>query len=441
MSKLNFKLDEQFNLIKSLNKNSMILLLSNISTEINNYNKLVIPNDDILIKLHKYIIQEINKKDKINISENSIIYYKPINYIKTQIKNKFFAIETDMELCKKDGSKLIGGSAHNIYPLIHNIYVQNSNNLAIKSTKTITIKFDIIPGDNKENEPVYKYGSFTAVYLIENIDKYILRIYEDELNHHLLNNPKIIKEKELFDKYFFQIFYYGYIVVKNDDSSINIFHYIITKLYNMADITNDFGFLTVNNMDNKIKYKLIINILKFLKDLYDQNMFHSDFKLQNIGWDSDMNIIMIDYDLKTLQIADDSNQYIKRDKDNNIINLFNNVEGLYFPTSPPSRPRYVFINNPKLKSSQLNKYSIGGLDYILEALNLQMDNKNNHITLDPSLKICSRNINNIYYNDELKYWDYKGSLNLDSIYYDQIPLYSELIELFEWLNNNGYILD
>ena len=34
-------------------------------------------------------------------------------------------------------------------------------------------------------------------------------------------------------------------------------------------------------------------------DLKINNSFHADFKLENIGWDDNLNIILIDYDDKT----------------------------------------------------------------------------------------------------------------------------------------------
>ena len=356
-------------------------------------------------------------------------------------------IQTNMILFRLDDTPLQGGSSYNVWPVISMKWHKNINLLGIKSVTDDTIKYSFITHNRGHNYgPILGAGSYSAVYEIENLlpsaglnNRNILKIYEKTSDIHLFNDPKVKTEMELYKKYFMKIFYYGEINIeeknfilinKNNDYKIDEttagtkpynFEYYITKKYNIAKIRNVSNkYFTVSDLTNSDKYKFLINNLIFLRDLQDNNMFHGDYKIENIGWENDFDIIMIDYDNKTILPANDT------------VDLNN------FPKS--YIPNWLFnelLGDKKTMRdySYLNKWSVGGLYALIEILRIEFSPKfTNNIELPPRLSIFNnRRVFTLSPRTIL------SDLKLDSSHYDEVPLYSELIELFEWLKSENYI--
>lgn len=100
----------------------------------------------------------------------------------------------------------------------------------------------------------------------------------DKYNEDITNLPQI--KNNMVD-----ILYYGKININGNELK-----YIITPIYETT-----FWTLKFNDM-----IKLSKNIVKTIKYIYDNNYFYNDLTSLNIGYDSDMNMIIIDYDTLTI---------------------------------------------------------------------------------------------------------------------------------------------
>jgi len=394
----------------------------------------------------------------------------------TSDTNRWKGLNTDMIFYNSRGS-IKGGESDNIWPVVSMKWAQFKPNLGIVAINNENIKFKFVPnGRSDQTSPILGKGSFTAIYQMvndyDNLDdtKYILRIYErandsgTQKLFHLLNEKKIEKEHELFPEYYIKIFYYGQLktyekdftkIIDNDETIGYTkkretyqysFDYILTKVYGIPSIDDRIN--RVKDLSNDKKYKFLINNIKFLDKLQKNNMIHADYKIENIGWEGDeMKVVMIDYDLDTLQLVDlDNKNIIKRkinrsgaeDIDNYIMTEVNFISTYW--------PKYLFrtITRPKFRTelrtnkkvSELIKYSTAGLKQLIEVLDLQYTaNFINNLPLPATeLEIVTkRNIS------ELSPTTIADNLNLDDISYDNIPRYEEILNVFEWLNRNGHI--
>jgi len=389
----------------------------------------------------------------------------------TSDTNRWKGLNTDMILYNLTGS-IKGGESGNIWPVISMKWDQFKPDLGIIAINNENIKFKFVPnGKTDQTSPILGKGGFTAIYQMvndyDNSDhtKYILRIYE-RADHsgiqnlfHLLNERKIEREHELLSEYFMKIFYYGQLKtyeksfkkIINNEETVGYtpirgmyqysFDYILTKVYGIPSFDNDSRFHKVKDLTNNKKYKFLINNIKFLDKLQKNNMIHADYKIENIGWEGDeMKVIMIDYDLDTLQLIDLSNNKISKTK----IGTEDIVTDVDFTST--YWPKYVFkiITRPKfrielrnnIKVSELIKYSTAGLKQLIEVLDLQYTSKfiNNLPLPSSELEIVTlRKIN------RLSPTTITDDLKLDDQSYVNIPRYEEVLAVFEWLNRNGYI--
>ena len=157
-----------------------------------------------------------------------------------------------------------------------------------------------------------------------------------------------------------------------------------------------------------------------LNTLSKNNSFHADYKIGNVGWEDPlkMNVILIDYDIDTIQQLNNTNSKI------GIKNGL--VTSIYFPST--FIPEYL-KNGDNIKSvpvEQYIKYSIGGLNQIIQTLNISITQKTIKIpeNLAPTRNITTLNLN-----------DLGTSLHLTNPNYDLIPTYDEILNILLLLKN------
>jgi hypothetical protein len=190
------------------------------------------------------------------------------------------------------------------------------------------IKFSILYFDKNNIKSSYHIQN-------ENRDEtYMILIYERKF--HFLNEDKVKKEYNIFSEYFMKFYYYGYLKI-----GLNEYNYIITKTYDSN--------ILIHNMSNTNKYKFLINNLKFLDKLQKNNMIYKDYKFENIAWDTNMNPILINYDLECLQfISKDINKDKKKEK--NIFNMSDEMLLKFFKITCLLK-RIKFFSNTKIECS------------------------------------------------------------------------------------------
>jgi hypothetical protein len=381
-------------------------------------------------------------------------------------------IEADIELY----TPIYGGDSENIWPIISTEYNKN-NRLGIKGQTNTNVNFRIIEKhSNKNDKPIFGRGTFTAVYQMKNeINKsdtvtYILRIFERNTGlfyDHFMKNPKIIEEFRKYPEYLIKIYYYGQLKIKSnefeyikgktpDDLQFDsdndnykllpnlkdyAFDYTVTKLYNIPKYNDQY---VITNLTNLQKFNFLYNNIVMLKKLADNNEFHADYKIGNVGWDNTdtLNVIMIDYDEDTIQEATVKNRMLHLNKQNKQ----NKVDIIYF--SSTYIPEYLKNINectlpdnskrvgypcviPNYTPEQFIKFSVGGLHTIIQTLDIQYNTS--LINIPTTLSINKRGISNLDTNN------LENSLNLNNINYDLIPTYVEIIELFDYIRNKNYI--
>jgi hypothetical protein len=151
-------------------------------------------------------------------------------------------------------------------------------------------------------------GAMTAVFslkLIKNettfkVDdktQYILRVENNTPNggvasltdaemNQFITQWKMDKRK--YPKNIIDIFYYGALI----QNGVAIGKYTLTRRYN-----DESKFETLNLFQ---KQQFMCNMLRFLAKMKEDDIFYRDFKWWNIGFDDDINFIVLDYDFKTL---------------------------------------------------------------------------------------------------------------------------------------------
>jgi hypothetical protein len=268
-------------------------------------------------------------------------------------------------------SDIINSIINNEYNKVLDINESRKKNysLGIKQINKIStnIDFRIIPNnqDDTSIRPVFKSGTFSSIYQLKNqynskdTKKYILRLF-DNTEIHICELKKIRHEYNIFLKYLIHIYYYGTLnIFKIGKTKPTLIDYIITKQYN----TNYNSFTLLQ------KYKFLINNIQMLLDLRKQNCFHSDYKMSNIGWDDNLNIVLIDYDKNTIMNISNNDIIRKIKDDNNIMTKLN------FPYT--HIPKYLIHPNNKYINSlpieTFDKYSVGGLLEIIMKLKLPIN--------------------------------------------------------------------
>jgi hypothetical protein len=286
----------------------------------------------------------------------------------------------------------LGGDASQILPIIHKEYLKIKDSkykLGIKpifeSSSNIKINYEIIGHTTKDDKidvsPAINSGKFSAIYELKNnydvtdTTKYILRLFNRESTYHIKSsNPdgkkyhmcerkKIKEEYELFSKYLINIYQFGVFNVHEDGKvRKTTMDYIITELYNTSSKTK------VTDFTPEQKYTFLENNIKMLLELRNKKCFLGDYKLSNIGWDNNLNIILIDYDQDTIVKIDD--RLLRKHR------LLSSIRTIAFAHT--YKPKYIFpddkntnVNNTEI--AKYDKFSIAGLINIIEKLHIKQD--------------------------------------------------------------------
>jgi hypothetical protein len=362
-------------------------------------------------------------------------------------------VETDIMLIDitSNDYKKYGGinPSKDIARQIHKISerLKDKNNISILGIYSKDVKDFIFPIDyfdgaeylsdrdlrfnrnEKIYSPVYRMGTYTAVYSIydqnkiikDSIDdKYILRVYQNNSNtektESMFNDIKIKKEYNLFYKVLSKIYYHGMFTDLNVEDTYPV-EYNITKQYNTPTYDGDGNIL---NMTNRQKFNFLLSNVAMLYILYENNYIHADYKLANVGWDdsNDMNVILLDYDIYTLQKLESANLEFEFQDDVLILK------------SPSTYiPEYIRLNGTTNTIKSYDKYSVGGLNSLIRDLKIEFSV--GEINLD-------RAIGSIDYLD--LHSDMLGySLRLESPDYDDIPIYIDIYNILMRLSE--YVVD
>ena len=193
---------------------------------------------------------------------------------------------------------------------------------------------------------------------------------------------------------------------------------MITKVYNTPKFDSNYHVIELTNIQ---KFTFLYNNIIMLNELSMNNSFHADFKLGNVGWEDSnkMNVILIDYDIDTIQKLDNMNKTITV---NNGVVTEINFASTYIP-------EYIKVNNNTIRSLPLEqyiKYSIGGLYEIIKKLNIKYNFSTVNIDFSDKIKVLDAN-------------DMGKSLNLLNKNFDSIPTYDEMITIFNWLYKSNLI--
>lgn len=367
-------------------------------------------------------------------------------------------INTDIEFSSNDKSKT-GGIQYSdaIAELVHTNYHVKGRIISIqdvnitKKEKGKLFKFNILPyNKNDVFEPLYAKGTYTAVYMIQDIhniindsvdNTYILRLASRNGFFIMFDTDKIKLEYKLFSEYLSKIYYYGSVPTlkfkTETRSERSIIDYNITKKYYTYDYRNP------NSLTNQQKYKLLLSCLDMLYTLSEKSYVHLDLKLANIGWEDNekMNVILIDYDYRTLA---QMNQ--------NDTNLFTKVgykvilKGDNLVTTHPTKYVAEHLRHSYVAWSArvYDKYSVGGLASIIKDLNIKFNF--NKLTLD-GVAFIETESEGLYHGQPgssikmLDAFDMISSLKLDDSNYYDIPTYLQLYNLFVKLGEDGHIKD
>jgi len=349
-----------------------------------------------------------------------------------------------------------GGYSDNIWPVISNEW-KKKNNLSIKSSVDPTVNFSIVEHHSDLNDlPILGRGTYTAIYELKNKNdltdttNYILRLYLRDFeisDDHLLKTQKIKDEYTKYHNYLIYIYYYGSIkcrsntfeyveneedskqdnyVINKDEFTDYEFDYIITKKYYMPSLNDDY---VVDNITNKQKFLFLKNNIKMLQTLQDNNTFHADYKIENVAWENSqtMNVIMVDFDEKTLQVADESNEnFIMEDGSLSDKNFY-----------PTYMPKYLLVDSEDEDGEPTTNYdfnpdtyiklSIGGLVNIIDCLDIKFTEKSIKLSDELVEELAKRKIKRI--NTE----NLSTSLHLDSLKYDLIPRYQEILRILDFI--------
>lgn len=349
-----------------------------------------------------------------------------------------------------------GGYSEDIWPVISNEFKKHKN-LSFRSSVDPTVNFSIVEHHSDLNDlPILGRGTYTAIYELKNKNDltdttvYILRLYSRDLeisDDHLLKTQKIKDEYTSYHNYLINIYYYGEIkyksntfeyvaneedskqdnyVINKDEFKDYEFDYIITKKYKMPPLNDEY---VVVDITNQQKFLFLKNNVKMLQKLQDNNTFHADYKIENVAWENSqtMNVIMVDFDEKTLQVADESNE--------NFIMEDGNLTDIHF--FPTYMPQYLLIDpeeedeepttNYDFSPDTYIKLSVGGLINIINCLDIKFTEKSIKLSDELVGELAKRKIKRI--NTE----NLSTSLHLDSYKYDLIPRYSEILKILDFI--------
>jgi hypothetical protein len=353
-----------------------------------------------------------------NMKGGNIIYYNKYQKYLCKINNfnggqnkmeGFHNIpNTSLDLLLYYIKSHIGGEAENILPIIKNEYLKIKDSKYLLGVKTMIdspennkIKYKFVIHDTI-NIPAMNSGKYTAIYELKNdYDKtdstnYILRLFQraptyftDVNKFHMCDKKKIKEEYELFSKYLMNIYSYGvFNVLEIGKVRHTKIDYILTHKYNSMS--------NIDTFTSKQKYKFLYNNIQMLLDFRKQNYFLGDYKLSNIGWEKDFDIVLIDYDQDSIIKIDEKmfkyNRLMKEAK-------FIGFPYTYIPTYLTSNIKFKLSQINETETIKYDKFSIGGLISIIENLKFDIDlinlfklndeNYDNILTYEQMLEIIS----------------------------------------------------
>ena len=315
--------------------------------------KNIIDNLNNLINL-KYLQQNQNQNQKQNTPLSILIFLKLINFLKknnhkSNDKNNNF--ETILARINK-----------NIYDYVY--FFKNNNNLLIEKDSSLNFisHLGFIKKEYKEIENLNLKRGFIQGLLKDN-KKYLLKFQPNKSFMELVINfyiKSLQLEKTsnpfLLPEYFFI----------NEDNS---YFYIIEK-YD-SDLYKFFNKLDENikNFDLPNILKIIFFIINSIKILHDNNIIHSDLKLENIVLNYDnlyqiTDIKIIDFDVS---LFDKIPNYLK-----NLPEPFDKI----LNNKKPRGTRIYMIKN-ELMSFKNDIYSLGIIIIMLLYKTIKLDISNN----------------------------------------------------------------
>ena len=315
--------------------------------------KNIIDNLNNLINL-KYLQQNQNQNQKQNTPLSILIFLKLINFLKknnhkSNDKNNNF--ETILARINK-----------NIYDYVY--FFKNNNNLLIEKDSSLNFisHLGFIKKEYKEIENLNLKRGFIQGLLKDN-KKYLLKFQPNKSFMELVINFYIkslqlqkTSNPFLLPEYFFI----------NEDNS---YFYIIEK-YD-SDLYKFFNKLDENikNFDLPNILKIIFFIINSIKILHDNNIIHSDLKLENIVLNYDnlyqiTDIKIIDFDVS---LFDKIPNYLK-----NLPEPFDKI----LNNKKPRGTRIYMIKN-ELMSFKNDIYSLGIIIIMLLYKTIKLDISNN----------------------------------------------------------------
>ena len=172
-----------------------------------------------------------------------------------------------------------------------------------------------------------------------------------------------------------------------------------------------------------------------LEKVQDNNTFHADYKIENIAWENNltMNVIMVDYDENTLQVADKSNEsFIMEDGNVTDYSFYSTYVPKYLElvdeeeNEDENEEKKISINYDFNPDTYI-KFSVGGLINIINCLDIKFTKVSIKLSEELVEELAKRKIKRI------NTLNLSTSLHLDNTNYDLIPRYSEILEILNFI--------
>lgn len=153
-------------------------------------------------------------------------------------------------------------------------------------------------------------GTFTAVIGVRDISKnknfidkkLIMRIFS--MRHQTMRNfiSRWKHDKQLYTENIIDIYFYGNVIGAKERT-----RYVMTKMY------RTFNDATLDTMEFNKKIMLVNNLLILCDRIRTSGKYIRDLKLENIGFDENYNIVLIDYEEITIIDPNDSTLLLSQD--------------------------------------------------------------------------------------------------------------------------------